>query len=345
MDAGHLKAIQAYLLSEMHEEPDPSYEFFPGFLSINGITAFAQHHEYPTNFIDFTFNPLVALYFASRKSDRASFTEEKMEGHGVIFECFFSNFDYLSKKNQLRLELGLVPPAHVPRLYQQQGFFIDCGDITNSTAVKEIELASERIYFPREYPVIKDSDNVFSEKFMIKHLGNEIDIFRSHQTNDMETKWYMAYQFYTSALELLIQYSEQNMRRFDIAEAVSLMKEKNKYSYPPWERYSKSLSSKARQAINLADHLSKAALLIYNVAKVYGYNSSELDESLVKAYAAVNPALFCAIFEIASQVDLYNLRELAKAIGRVEGIKEIVADSLTDIQLKQLRKLPPIRYL
>jgi hypothetical protein len=324
------EAIRKYL-SPGDKNQDVSFNFFPGYSSLDGLTAFAQHHEFPTRFLDFTFHPLVALFFSVGDSKQADLPNNSMNGHGMIFQTYFSNFFWLANRTPLKLELGMMPPMHVPRLYQQQGFFVDCGDDSNKKHLPELEIIFQRIYFPREYPIVNaDIKEVISEDVMMTALGNETDIYAPQLLEEIGSTWYSAFEWYQQAIKALKEYCNSKPTSFDIDTAVRLMKESNGKDALPWSgNYSNFGMASNRFGIEAAPHLARAALQICNIATVYGTQSYFMDETVTLAYARANRSLFEAIIEISKKVQLHNIHHYAQELESVNNLMQEISGSLT----------------
>jgi hypothetical protein len=87
--------------------------------------AIAQHYGFPTNLVDFTWDPLTALYFAcavrGEEACRRSGLPLELESHRAVY-C--TSLVHLMAAGQVKVRF---PPVQLRRLYRQKGIFIDYG--------------------------------------------------------------------------------------------------------------------------------------------------------------------------------------------------------------------------
>lgn len=98
------------------------------------VLAIAQHHGVPTRLLDFTYDPMVAAFFAcysvwndlGRPSYKTKLKEEKMIAvWAVNLPLIYSSVGDYSKNNQVaRVILVTAPRARNSYLHNQEGFFM-----------------------------------------------------------------------------------------------------------------------------------------------------------------------------------------------------------------------------
>ncbi|RDV10357.1 FRG domain-containing protein [Pontibacter diazotrophicus] len=88
-------------------------KLFNGTTKMHPLFAIAQHHGVPTGLLDWTYNPLVAAYFAA----------EKPQGKEIAVWAL--NLDIVVKPD-IYLRRLTVPPQKIPFLDAQEGLFVWC---------------------------------------------------------------------------------------------------------------------------------------------------------------------------------------------------------------------------
>jgi hypothetical protein len=85
--------------------------------------ALAQHHGLPTRLLDWTFNPLVALYFAVKSRDDADGEVFALEAHTAM------NFNRSDSPFNLKKPFKFFPDLVSPRIRAQEALFVACAHL------------------------------------------------------------------------------------------------------------------------------------------------------------------------------------------------------------------------
>ena len=117
--AGHPIRVPSFLwhISNRERHPEGLRTFFHGRFeeADAGVFAVAQHHGVPTGFLDWTYNPLVAAFFAAEPLAGAS----ALSGEIVVWAIRTSLF----RRNWKEIRRLTVQPRLVPFLDAQRGLF------------------------------------------------------------------------------------------------------------------------------------------------------------------------------------------------------------------------------
>ena len=321
--------------------------FFETLDQRNGLKVMAQHHHFPTDFLDFTFNPLVALYFASKDSRKAQIVDNPLSGHGVIFESAFENFQFLTKKTSIKLDLSFLPPIHVPRIYQQQGFFLDCQAATNEE-ISEIELACERVFFPREYPGIQDIEDVFSENLMVTYLCNNYNGWHSEASIWSEREWYAAHDGYKEIISIYMDYIKNVGVGYQQKEALTIIRDAEiELKAPP--KINSGLeyhfnNNTVTRAWSLIQDLSRVIKFVKDISFNRQQDRLVLNELVLTSYAKANPGIFKAINELAKKVSILEFESVPSELLGNEKIERFIKDSLSNELMYEIESVPPMGY-
>lgn len=153
-----LTAFARFLDEWLATARDGRLHLFESLSTLEGATATAQHYRFPTNYVDFTFDPLTALHFACGSCDlRGDWPEGEPTHHAVIYMAGFRELWTAARVARVPVVTHL-PPVQVARLYDQSGFFVDFGSDPATGVADVVQSSCARLYFPRTYPELAEAE-------------------------------------------------------------------------------------------------------------------------------------------------------------------------------------------
>ena len=121
-----LTGLRDFLRAQTTDSEALEFDLVGRVESQDDANAIAQHYGYPTNFVDFTWDPLTALFFATLNCKDGPVHRpglpEQTRPLGVVYATSMRKIDFTGS---VRVRL---PPVQLPRLYRQRGFLIDYGE-------------------------------------------------------------------------------------------------------------------------------------------------------------------------------------------------------------------------
>lgn len=124
-----LARLQARVLASQLQEAVPVFSEKSHPLPARAYLAVAQHYGIPTNLLDFTYDPLIAVYFAS---------------HGrITHPSQLGTVYYLKVSDARQKGMSLIlPPPPANRLYVQRGLFLEGSHRTLASLVNTCKMVT-----------------------------------------------------------------------------------------------------------------------------------------------------------------------------------------------------------
>jgi len=115
------KKLGSYMLESFKREALPHLSIIPK--SEEDWLTLAQHHRLPTRLLDWTTNPLVALYFAIEKPSENDFSHVWCYGVASTNNCFPVS-SLIARRINTEISSYILLPQHLsPRITAQSGCF------------------------------------------------------------------------------------------------------------------------------------------------------------------------------------------------------------------------------
>lgn len=120
-----LQALKEFLTSQMDESDALELKILGRIENQSDADAIAQHYGFPTNLVDFTWDPLTALYFACGEG-KSPYHRHGLPPETASYAAVFS-MSLLKLMHAGRINVRF-PPIQLERLYRQRGMFVDFGN-------------------------------------------------------------------------------------------------------------------------------------------------------------------------------------------------------------------------
>jgi hypothetical protein len=243
-------------------------------MASNAALCFAQHNGLPTNLMDVSCDPDVAVWFATRRGS----TCPQSENNGVVRAVTWAGQRSGSKPTIL------IPPPFVHNVYIQHGLFLDTSE-TNGVLTGDKDLD---IHFPRE--TVAGDFNVFRE-------GSILDVWPKQTHHEME----------------LIEWAHSIANKYPDYLAASKMAklEVEKGNVPSyWQN--KELFDLAKYKIPWLEvfliWLLPGTCVTANYVNRYGLDGyfCNISDFKVKRLVQANPTFFRKICEFTDEIDLHG---------------------------------------
>jgi len=141
----------------------------------HATVGLAQHYGLPTDMVDLTFHPLVAMCFACGATSSPEVYPRDLHLDKLL-RCAVIYVIAAPALSTVARTMFEFPPTYSLRLYQQKGLFADFGPYPGSKATHFLDKYSaewtwlqqncQRIFFPRTYPVMEGADELRDNHLM-----------------------------------------------------------------------------------------------------------------------------------------------------------------------------------
>ena len=188
-------------------------------ISINGETstlkddevAISQHFGIPTDYVDFTLDPRVALFFACTKKEGNKYVP-CTEGKGRIYMYEVDFFDLLFG----RCEVNVIQYSVFSRAYDQKAFLIKHSDKSEGGCLKSCFFTHDGDFSKQIYEMYNCGEKLMGQGFnnSIEEIGSKLVAFMSNpaqayhsfdseKLDDIKTRFYSS-DFYVNLSNSLL---------------------------------------------------------------------------------------------------------------------------------------------